>query len=121
VWQCFEALFLKHDTFEVEERLWHIPQVYNMLSEHSEALDIIEYSPRKFITRKCLARQGIYKKTLREYMDTVCNAIQDEAYFTVVSLAKLGIESPIDELGFEDTFYYSILRQSKKIQAKPVA
>lgn len=121
VTKCFESEFLKQPTFTVDDRLWKDHQIYLMLTDNAEKFEIVEYSPQKYITIKALKEHDVHKKDLRAYMDAVCSFVTDESYFTLTSIANAGFTSPLDELGFDDTFYYSILKQSKKINGKAVA
>lgn len=106
------------DTFQVSDDLWAIQPVYLALQKLERQLEIIEYAPQKFVRLKVLKRNGVYKKDLRAYMSEVEKKIEDEAYFTFKSLRADNTSFDLEEMGFDDHFYYSVLKRSKKIKGK---
>ena len=119
--ECLEKNEWAGNTFYVSNEMWENPQIYTALQKQAAKFEIIEYLPQKFIRLAYLKRNGIHKKNLYEFIDEVCDRVQDDAYFTLKFLRDQGYEFPLDDLGFDDTFYYSVLKQGKKIQGKKVA
>lgn len=118
--QCFKRTLCSRDTFTVTDALWHQQQVYSLLLKEAEHFEIVEYAPQKFVSIQCLKKANIYKKDLRAFINSVCSYVEDETYFTLKSLEQSGFLSQLDHCGFEDTFYFSLLKQSKAIQARKV-
>lgn len=106
------------ETFSVSDDLWGIPQIYSSLQKKANALELIEYAPQKYIRLSYLKRNGVHKKDLQLFIQTISQQVDDEAFFTLKSLQDAGLTFTLEHLGFEDTFYSSILKQGKKIQAK---
>ncbi|MFH5837372.1 hypothetical protein ACHAL6_15025 [Proteiniclasticum sp. C24MP] len=121
LFNCLDKTIWKNNTFHVSDDIWNISQVQISLSQKVAVFDIIEYSPQRFIRISSLKKNGIHKKHLNEFIDIINRYVDDESYFTLKSLRYNGFKIPLDELGFEETFYYSILKQSKKIQSRKVA
>lgn len=119
--ECLDKNDWAGNTFYVQNELWENPQIYAALQKQAAKFEIVEYLPQKFIRLAYLKRNGVHKKNLNAFIEDVCRRIQDDAYFTLKSLRDQGYEFPLDDLGFDDTFYYSILKQSKKIQGRKVA
>lgn len=106
------------ETFHVSDDLWNIGQIYNSLQKKTASFEIIEYSPQNFIRLSYLKRNAIHKKDLYGFIDAVNQKVSEGMYFTLKSLKEDGFTFDLARLGFEDTFYFSILKQRKKIQAK---
>lgn len=108
-------------TFKIDDTLWSISQVYTAVQKKTNTFELIEYSPQKYIKLTLLKQNNIHKKDLLLFIDTINRVVEDNEYFTVKSLRHNGATLSLDYLGFEDTFYYSILKNSKKIQVKKIA
>lgn len=118
---CLNHCLWSKDTFEVPDELWEINSVYGSLQKRESTLEIINYAPQKYINLRLLKRHGIHKKNLYAYIKKIENSIEDETYFTFYSMDAAHVDPAIDELGFGEYFYYSLLRHSKKIQCRRVA
>lgn len=75
--------------------------------------EILEYTPLKYIHIRRLNRLGIEKGHLIDYCNKVYQAV-DSPYFTVYSLQKKGFIHALDELGFDEWFYASLLSEDKE-------
>ncbi len=84
-------------------------QLYKLKSEYT----IIEFSPNKYINLRKLTEIGISKNQLEEYCDDVCKFIGTGKYFTFDSLKNDGFYHTLDDLGFENWFYTSLLIENK--------
>ena len=56
-----------------------------------------------------LRKVGITKDDIKRFCDDVGSFVEEQSYFTMHSLRKMGFNSKLDELGFEDYFYSNIL------------
>ena len=56
-----------------------------------------------------LAKANISKQDIRDYCEAVDQYAGDSYFFTLRSLAKAGFEAPLENLGFDDSFYERIL------------
>lgn len=118
---CLSQTEWKEGTFAVSDLLWEIPQIYNALQNKMSDLEIIEYSPQKFIRLSHLKRNNIHKKDLRFFMEEVCQCVGNEEFFTMKYLNQKGHVFKLESFGFDDIFYASVLKQSNKIQCKKIS
>lgn len=114
--------FLSQDIVNMKNnsRLRSIQTFYAHYSEFKNNLDIIEFSPDIYINIKKLNSAGISKDILIDYQNKVKNYCEDK-FFTIYSLRNQGFKYDVlDNLGFEDYFYSSILINDKEIQSKKI-
>ncbi|MBM7562716.1 DNA-directed RNA polymerase subunit alpha C-terminal domain-containing protein [Fusibacter tunisiensis] len=83
--------------------------LYSMKSDY----ELIEFLPSKFINYRKLEEQGITKQIFAEYCNDVYNFVGEGKYFTLHYLRNLGFAHKLDELGFDDWFYTSVLIEDK--------
>lgn len=94
---------------EIKEVISYTSQLYKLKSNY----EIIEFSPNKYINFRKLQQFGITKEMLRVYCDDVLNFAGESKYFTLCSLRKDGFSHQLDDLGFDEWFYTSILVEDK--------
>lgn len=82
-----------------------------MLYEVRHEFEAVEFLPEQYITMNKLELSGITKQMLLDYCRDVDEFVGDEPFFTMKSLRKMGFEHPLDEMGFDDWFYMSLLSQ----------
>ncbi len=83
--------------------------LYKLKSDY----EIIEFLPNKYINFRRLEQFGVTKDALKKYCDDVLKFIGESKYFTIKSIREEGFFHELDDLGFEDWFYTSILIQYK--------
>ncbi len=76
--------------------------------------EIVEFSPLQYINIRRLNESGITKEYLKTYCNDVARHYEKGEYFTVTSLRKEGFSHEIDDLGFEEWFYSSILLEDRQ-------
>lgn len=74
----------------------------------------VEYSPDKFVSIQRLNENGITVKDLKDYCNQAYKMVDKGEFFTVKSLRKKGFTHKLDELGFDDYFYSSILIEDER-------
>lgn len=84
-------------------------QLYKLKSEY----EIIEFSLNKYINIRKLEQNNISKIMLKNYCADVLKFVGESKYFTLYSLRKEGFSHELDNLGFEEYFYTSILIEDK--------
>lgn len=94
---------------EVKEIISYISQLHKLKADY----EIIEFFPNKYINFRKLQQAGITKEMLRSYCNDVLNFVGESKYFTLCSLRKEGFSHELDDLGFDDWFYTSILVEDK--------
>ena len=76
--------------------------------------EIIEFSPLQYINIRRLNAVGITKEHLIEYCNAVVKYCEKGEYFTIESLKNNGFAHPLDNLGFGEWFYSSILFEDRE-------
>lgn len=76
--------------------------------------EIIEYKPSQYISKRKLSQMGITMEDIEDFCESVMNYVPNNQYFTFYSLKKVGFSHYLQDKGFEDWFYGSILAEDKK-------
>ena len=97
----FESSIFAHAAFTSE--------LYRLKSERQ----IVEFEPHKYINIRRLNEVGITISDIKNYCDEVKRFVDKGDYFTVYSLRKNGFIHHLDDLGFDDWFYASLLIEEK--------
>lgn len=109
----FRHLLLNEDVVNIRgisDRYGSLTTYSAYLNELKRELEIIEFEPYQYINIRRLEKLGYDKKRLRKYGDRVWSYLTEENFFTIQSLRNMGFEDELDGLGFEDTFYTSLLK-----------
>lgn len=109
--KCFISIVSENDVFDnhvLDSRLLTNQTYYIALQILKENFDVIEFYPGKFINIRRLEQNGITKGKLQDYIDKVYDFIGSEV-FTIKYLRKKGFTHELDDLGFENWFYSSLL------------
>ncbi|WP_422659274.1 DNA-directed RNA polymerase subunit alpha C-terminal domain-containing protein [Paenibacillus sp. EC2-1] len=94
---------------EVLNTIAYTSEVYKLKASY----DIFEYAPLKYVHFRRLNYAGVEKEAILDYCYKVYQAI-DSQYFTVYSLQQKGFTHALDELGFDEWFYASLLSEDKE-------
>ena len=79
------------------------------------AYKIVEFSPLQYVSIKRLTEHGVTEQTLRAYCEDVAKRYEPGEYFTVASLRADGFMHPLDDLGFDEWFYGSVLLEAREL------
>ena len=107
----FKYLLTKDDITDLNElnkKFSVLRGFHNVSLDVRKDYEVIEFEPGKLINIRRLIKAGYAKEDLRQYCDDVDEFVE-EGYFTIASLRKNGFVSKLDELGFDDRFYATIL------------
>jgi hypothetical protein len=94
---------------EVLNTIAYMSEVYKLKA----AYEIIEYAPLKYVHFRRLNCAGVEKESILDYCHKAYHAV-DSQYFTVYSLQQKGFTHALDDLGFEEWFYASLLSEDKE-------
>jgi hypothetical protein len=115
--EYFNILLTREDVTNVElisskvkEIIAYTAQLYKLKADY----EIIEFSPNKYVNFRKLNEFGITKVALQQYCEDVIKFVGEGKYFTVFSLRDEGFSHELDDLGFEDWFYTSLLVENKE-------
>ena len=86
-----------------------------------ESFDIFEYDRNQVITINRLKKLDVSKEDIRSYIDEVYEFAKDIGLFTITSLRNTGFSSSLDDLGLNEYFYWSLLAQNERFNARRVA
>lgn len=114
--EYFNIMLTKGDTIDLEkipssvkETISYTVQFYKLKSDY----EIIEFIPNKIINFRRLDKVGITKEMLNKYCEDVLKFVGYGKYFTLFSIKEEGFTHELDDLGFDDWFYTSILIEDK--------
>ncbi len=86
-------------------------ELYRLRAEY----EIVEFSPLQYINIRRLNEAGITKEYLKAYCNAVAYQYEKGEYFTVASLRQEGFLHEIDDLGFDEWFYSSVLLEDRQL------
>lgn len=108
----FHTILTQDDIVDMRAYGTAIRNIATYDSEHRRlrnAYEIIEFSPLQYISIRRLNEAGVTKEHLRAYCDAVAKYYEKGEYFTTTSMRNSGFVHDLDDLGFEEWFYSSIL------------
>lgn len=73
--------------------------------------EIVEYLPNQYINIRRLNANGVAISDLENYCTSVAALVHPGDYFTITSLQKDGFSHPLDETGFDNWFFASVLAE----------
>ena len=96
------------------KRFGNISEWSEMLNRLKDSYEIIEFSPYQLVRKDRLERFGVTQDHLRGFCEEVYRFTEPDQHFTIYSLKKAGFDSSLFNLGFDDWFYSSVLREDKR-------
>ena len=119
----FTYLLTKDDLYDVREILHRYGSLQMFNQTYNELLKahrIYRYEPYKIITMTRLARLNVTMDQIDDYCSAVRENVEDDSYFTIVSLRHSGFTHALDGLGFDDYFYASLLGTDSRFSSQRV-
>ena len=114
--EYFRHILLDQDIVDIsvfKKSLLSTVTFCSQLYKLREEMEIVEFAPQRYIQIRKLNQAGIGKEDLRGFCEDVAEYVSDGEFFTVFSLQKAGFAHKLDEYGFDDWFYASILAENK--------
>lgn len=114
----FRSILTQNDIVDMNDYDDAIRNIATYNSEQSKlrgTYEIVEFSPLQYINIRRLNEAGITKEYLKTYCNAVARHYEKGEYFTVTSLRKEGFSHEIDDLGFDEWFYSSILLEDREL------
>ena len=115
--EYFEYILTKDDIFDTRDfsttlasQMSYTSALYSLKSHY----EIVEYEPQRYISRRRLNDLGTNINQLYDYCNSVSAFVEPKSYFTIHSIRQKGFTHPIDDLGFSEWFYASILTEDKE-------
>lgn len=117
----FTKCLLAKDTFDfskIENRLKNVSNFMTVLDDLKHKFVLLEFEDAKFI--KLSRIQEVYpdisEKTFLEYTNEVIDYSKNEKYFTIKKLIDNGFNHRLHNIGLDEWFVSSIVKNSKKIR-----
>jgi len=110
----FHHLLTDADIVDMTQQNYRYADVKTYRSELSDLKsrrEIVEFLPLQYISLRRLQSSGVDAGTLADYCAAVCAFTRPGDYFTVTSLRREGFTHPLDDLGFDEWFYSSLLAE----------
>ena len=85
-------------------------ELYSLRAEYK----IVEFSPLQYINIRRLNEAGITTDNFENYCKAVAHNYEKGEYFTVTSLRRDGFTHEMDDLGFDEWFYASVLLEDRE-------
>lgn len=76
--------------------------------------DVVEFAPHQILSIRRLKQFGVDKAQLCQFCDLVYDCTCEGDLFTLYQLRDAGLKSDLDQLGFEDCFFQSILKEDPR-------
>lgn len=105
-----KLIFKSNYLFVAENNLFKHPYVKRKIKNLENNYKLLKVEDNMYITEKCLQQGNITKEKLEEYKYSVEQHVNINNFFTVDTLRKSGFKQNLDELGFENIFYESLLK-----------
>ncbi len=112
--EFFNKCLTVNDIVDMKDEisLYRYLSTYNSeLSRLKNEYEIIEFSPLRYINIRKLNQSGITKQHIIHYAVEIADSVEVGTYFTIKSLRENGFVHELDDLGFDEWFYSSILAQ----------
>ena len=110
----FRWVLLKDECMDLEllpAAMTNLNQFTAVMMEVKADYEIIEYMPKRLINISRFRTLNVGKDELREYCRAVFDYPLSARYFSIHSLRASGFRHALDDLGFDDWFYSSVLQQ----------
>ena len=99
---------------DVDTRFSTITAYSSELIKLKASRRIVEFSPKQYITIERLNECGITLADLERYCKDVAALTEEGEFFTLQSLRKQGFADELDDYGFDDWFYMSLLCEDRE-------
>ncbi|HDZ0151880.1 TPA: hypothetical protein RRQ00_002800, partial [Staphylococcus aureus] len=83
-------------------------------------MELLEFSPKKYITRKKLNEIGLTPNVLEDFRHKVLEKLDDDKVWSISAIIVVVDNEKIDSFGFEPIFYRSILRGLENIYSNKI-
>ncbi|MBQ8836842.1 MAG: hypothetical protein IJ002_04965 [Clostridia bacterium] len=115
------AMYFRHllldsevvDGREFPSSFTYIGAYTSELAELKTQRAIFEYLPKQYINISRLESIGVGLADIEDYCKCVCDYVEHGEYFTVESLRQNGFSHRLDDLGFDDWFYASLITEDR--------
>lgn len=114
----FKEILTKDDIINIRKfkgNIGTIPTYSSILYKLRNNYEIIEFLPQQYINIRKLKEKDITIEKLKDYTEAIGKIYDIGEFFTIYSLRKKGFVHELDDLGFDEWFYSSILLENKEL------
>lgn len=119
--EYFTKLLTENDITNLNEfgkELPYIGAFSSTLYHLRQQREVIEFEPHRLVQIRRLEAGGVTKEKLVDYCDQVLSWVGPDRVFTIHSLRREGFAHDLDDLGFEDWFYSSLICEDSRFSAR---
>jgi hypothetical protein len=102
------------DITAISKRFTSLSTYSAQLADLKRNMEIIEFEPSQYINIRRLNAVGVTTEHFENYCKAVSDNYEKGEYFTVTSLRQDGFTHEMDDLGFEEWFYASVLLEDRE-------
>lgn len=106
------------DMTRQNHRYTDIKSYWAELNDLKARREIVEFLPLQYISLRHLQSSGVDTEALEDYGTAACAFTRPGEYFTVASLRREGFSHPLDDLGFDEWFYSSLLAEDPRFSCR---
>lgn len=108
------------DLTNIDKRIWNLSSFGSWLYDKYKTMELLEFSPKKYITRKKLNEIGLTPNVLEDFRHKVLEKLDDNKVWSISAIIVVVDNEKIDSFGFEPIFYRSILRGLENIYSNKI-
>ncbi|MCM0502654.1 hypothetical protein KC214_08045 [Staphylococcus aureus] len=108
------------DLSNIDKRIWNLSSFGAWLNNKFKTMELLEFSPKKYITSKKLNEIGLTRDILEDFRHDVLEKLSDKKVWTINTIIDVIDNEKIDSFGFEPIFYRSILRGMENIYSNKI-
>lgn len=108
------------DLTSIDKRIWNLSSFNSWLYDKYKTMELLEFSPKMYITSKKLNEIGLTSVILEEFRIDVLEKLNDKKVWSINNIIETIDNEQIDSFGFEPIFYRSILRGLENIYSNKI-
>ena len=108
------------DISNIDKRIWNLSSFNSWLYYKYKTMELLQFSTRKYITRKKLNEIGLTPDILMDFRYRVTEKLNDKQIWSINTIVDVIDNEKIDSFGFEPLFYRSILRGLENIYSNKI-
>lgn len=100
-----------------DEPFYKLPNFLRKIDNLEKGLKLLKVENGMYITNKNLDNNDISINSLLDYIREVEKFVKEDSFFTLKSLKGNGFKHPLEDFGFEEIFFESILKHPSSIKS----
>lgn len=123
--ELFDELYFEKyeiiDAYKIPLKIWHLSSFGSQLFKKIYSMELVEFDNHKYINIKKLSKIGLDKELFIQFRKEVLNLLKDNEYWSLSNILEVIDTTKIDEFGFDNIFYRSILRGVGNIYSQRIS